>query len=162
MESGNQVLMQAFSLKLHKLVDLVQAVHDVVESQYREVKRLLVGLANFKLTEEFQCFSVDLNAQYALGQVQRAEHFQRFMALAEEAGIYGSVDDSKTSLVPKHREKFFWPSRVQSKPNQHSSHLHSHDNPDSGTPLLRPPKKLSSSYLQLQGGMVDGGGFIYA
>lgn len=56
--SVNHVLKQAFSWKSMKLVDLVQKLHMLVASQYREIQRALCGMGELKLVDEYRKFLV--------------------------------------------------------------------------------------------------------
>ncbi len=65
--------------KTKPLADLVEKLSEMVEAQYRELQRALIGRGEYKLLPEFKQFSVDADRWSQWDAGKRGNHFTRFM-----------------------------------------------------------------------------------
>ncbi|KAL8609331.1 hypothetical protein ACOMHN_048887 [Nucella lapillus] len=78
-ESYNHCLKQATQWKSLKLVELVLKIEELVKAQYRELKRAMVGVGEFKLDDKFANNQVPRDEWYAMDAKKAHKLFQRFL-----------------------------------------------------------------------------------
>ncbi len=73
-ESGNNQLKLAVDWKKKSLPDLIQKLHQTVESQYQDLKRAIVGRGIFQLSEPYREFQHTHQAWCALTQDRKEKN----------------------------------------------------------------------------------------
>ena len=105
-ESGNHVLKQAVQWKSQNLIDLIETLHSVIQTQYRDLKRSLIpGLGNFRLVHQMRKFSLSAAAWEKKTREQQAAYFQRFLRapVVEPNHFITSSDNKYVTLPSKER-----------------------------------------------------------
>ncbi|GFR61240.1 hypothetical protein ElyMa_000098700 [Elysia marginata] len=103
-ESINHVLKQATSWRSLKLVDLIQRLCIVVESQFREVQRAICGMGSFVLVNEYKKFGVPRDVRFNKDNEQKARRMRKY-ELCIKKTLLRSTNSQKVAVAPKHKVK---------------------------------------------------------
>ncbi|ELT98741.1 hypothetical protein CAPTEDRAFT_207292 [Capitella teleta] len=79
-ESINHVLKMAINWQPKRLVELIDALYDLVRGQYNEVERSLIGRGDYELCPEFDRFLVKEEAWVSNTREKRERHLKRFLS----------------------------------------------------------------------------------
>ena len=106
-ESLHHILKQAVGWKPQKLPALVEKLHGIVQSQYKEIKRSLIGLGDYVIDDQFKEFTKDSDTWLQYTTDQRNSHFARFQRKIKEINpkVTRTTDGTRTVLTPSHRGK---------------------------------------------------------
>lgn len=77
-ESLNLVLKQAIEWKSKPLIDFIETAHELVQVQFKDLRRSLIGTGQFQLTETHKQFKVDRNVWVAKTSTEREKTYKRF------------------------------------------------------------------------------------
>ena len=86
-ESLNHVLKQTTNWRNLNLPLLVEALHDLVDGQSKEIERSLIGRGDLMLHEQFLKFKMTPDAWQALPERRRKKHICRFTKKVREANM---------------------------------------------------------------------------
>ena len=77
-ESVNHVLKQAVDWKRKPLLDFIQSVNDLVDAQFKDLKRALVSIGRFRLADSHRQFAVSKSVWANKTDDERHRLFRRF------------------------------------------------------------------------------------
>lgn len=96
----------AVNWKPQPLLDLVEKLAEVVQSQYEEVERALINTGNYKLAPTFERFSVHRDTWRVMPEEKRQRHLMRFCTTPKTSrNTVISSDETTSVVVPSHGGK---------------------------------------------------------
>ena len=102
----NNVLKSYTSWKPLKLPELVPTLEEAANAQYREACRVIIGLGNFELSEQFKKFFIPRDAFYGKTDKQRKAHMKKqFHAVAESDIVRATTRIINTARALNHGGK---------------------------------------------------------
>lgn len=78
-ESGNHILKMAINWRPKPLIDLINAIHEVVKGQYIDLQRAMIDRGNFNLCAEYIKFRMDPLVFLSKSKERRDAIFHKFM-----------------------------------------------------------------------------------
>ena len=104
-ESLNSVFKSATDHKTLALVDLVQELNNLVQNHYLDIKRSLVGIGNYRLSDEFRRFFVSPHDWAAKSLKSKSIALGRFTSALCDMRLVRSSDQLSTEPKPMNWEK---------------------------------------------------------
>jgi hypothetical protein len=106
-ESYNHVLKQAVNWKAQQLPSLVEAIHSEIQSQYKEIKRSILGFGDFVLDKQYADFVRSRDAWTRMSIAQQERHLCKFFDKVKELDprVSRSRDGKRPAMTPKHGGK---------------------------------------------------------
>lgn len=74
----HQVLKQCVRWRSQPLESLTNTLSNLIRSQYKELRRALIGVGNYKLSETYNLFRISQSAWTSKSTVERNRYYQRF------------------------------------------------------------------------------------
>lgn len=101
-ESLNHVLQRAIDWKSQPLLDLVNIVKNLVDTQYKELLRSLVSMGQYRLSETHRHFHVSKSGWLSKTQEERQRLFKRLRRFVpKDKKTVTSTDGTTTVLKPR-------------------------------------------------------------
>lgn len=122
-ESINHQLKLAVQWKAHPLVDLIEKLQQIVQAQYKNVKRSLLGLGDFQLCDEYSCHQKSIDSWKNLSQKQKQGHLICFyravkLVIISTDGSMGVLHAQNGGKKPNQikRKRTAWTTTINKKP----------------------------------------------
>ena len=101
-ESLNHVLKRAIDWKAQPLLDLVNIVKNLVDTQYKELLRSIVSMGQYRLSETHRQFHVSKSGWLSKTQEERQRLFKRLRRFVpKDKKTVTSTDGAMTVLKPR-------------------------------------------------------------
>ena len=105
-ESLNHVLKQTIDWKSQPLMDLIESVKERVESQFKELRRSIVGMGKFMLAESHEQFSVSRGVWAKKTLAEQDRHYKRFKDFVmKDKRIVKTRDGQSNVVAPRTKGK---------------------------------------------------------
>ena len=91
-ESVNHVLKQAVDWKRKPLLDFIQSVNELVDAQFKDLKRALVSIGGFRLADSHRQFAVSKSVWANKTDDERHRLFRRFWKHDIEKHTSGNIN----------------------------------------------------------------------
>lgn len=105
-ESLNHVLKQNIEWKTQPLLDLLEVIRELVDVQFKDLRRSLVGTGQFKLADTHKQFAVSRSVWAGKTQAEKDRHYNRFRTFAVKDSRTVTATDVESDVVaPKTKGK---------------------------------------------------------
>ena len=105
-ESLNHVLKQTIDWKSQPLMDLIESVKERMESQFKELRRSIVGMGKFMLAESHEQFSVSRGVWAKKTLAEQDRHYKRFKDFVlKDKRIVKTTDGQSNVVAPRTKGK---------------------------------------------------------
>ena len=105
-ESLNHVLKQNIEWKSKPLLDLIEAIYELVEVQFKDRRRSLVGTGQFKMADTHKQFAVNRSVWAGKTPDEKEKNYKRFRSfVAKDPRIVTSTDGESNVVAPKTKGK---------------------------------------------------------
>ncbi|KAK3101791.1 hypothetical protein FSP39_006376 [Pinctada imbricata] len=98
-ESINHVLKHLANWKSQPLMDLVNAINTYVEAQFKDIRRALVGVGQFRLSKNYQHFEVSKTVWVGKTDQERLRYFNRCRNYNVKDKQIVTSTDGKTKII---------------------------------------------------------------
>ena len=99
-ESLNHVLKRAIDWKSQPLLDLVEILKDIVETQFKDVTRALVNMGQYRLADTHRQFQVSKTAWVSKTPEERQRLVKRFRNFVPKDNKTVTSTDGQTTVIP--------------------------------------------------------------
>ena len=66
-------------MEIHPVVELINTLHDLVKSQYKDTERAFISTGEFSLVPDFETFKIPVNSWINKTKEQRDCHLLKFL-----------------------------------------------------------------------------------